>query len=54
MAIWKCEAEGDTVYIEAATEDAAYNYMADKIGRVPRRMITFSQVDAIPEDEVLL
>jgi len=52
--IWKCEAEGDTVYVEADDEGAAYDALTSKLGPIPRRMLKLKQVDTVPKGEELL
>lgn len=54
MAIYKVEAEGDVVYIDAESEDAAFAYLTQKIGDVPRSLCTLTVVDELPADEILL
>ena len=51
--VFKFEAEGDTVYIQGETEDAAWGVFNEYLG-VPRELVTISQVDALPEGEELL
>lgn len=52
--IWKCEADGDVVYVEATSEIEAYRVITEKLGPIPRSMIHFSMVNALPEGEELL
>ena len=52
--IFKCDAQGDTVYIEAVSEQEAEQILFKKLGRVPRRLLRWSQVEDLPEGEELL
>jgi hypothetical protein len=52
--IFKAEAEGDTVYLEAENSTEAYNVLVSKLGPIPRSMVTFTEVNALPDDEQLL
>lgn len=54
MAIFKIEAEGDTVYVDAESRYAAREYLFQKTGEIPDDLLTFTEVDAIPEGEELL
>ncbi len=52
--IYKIEAQGDTVYIQAADEDGAVAALASKLGPIPRSMLTVTLVDALPDGEEFL
>jgi len=54
MSIYKVEAQGDVVYIEAGTLESAKGQFFEKIGHVPASMLTFTEVDELPEDEEFL
>lgn len=52
--IFKIEAQGDTVYIQAADKDAAYDRLTEVMGGIPRSMLKFTEVPELPEGEELL
>ena len=52
--IFKCEAEGDTVYIEATTQAAAQGRLHEVMGPIPANLLTWTEVTALPEGEVFL
>lgn len=52
--IFKATAVGDTLYIKAVDEDSAYAILKNTIGDMPRNLITFTEVAALPEGEQLL
>lgn len=54
MAIWKVQAEGDTVYIEAPDREAAEDRLTQFMGDIPTHLLTFTIVDKMPDDEELL
>lgn len=54
MKIFKVEAEGDTLYIQAESQKAARKQLHDKIGYVPDGMLTWSEVESLPEGQELL
>lgn len=54
MAIFKVDAEGDTLYIEAETQVDAALQLTQKVGPIPASMLTWTEVDALPDGEVLL
>jgi hypothetical protein len=54
MKIWKIEAAGDTVYLQAEDLNHAKKELKGKIGDIPSSMLTFTAVDALPEGEELL
>lgn len=51
--VFKIEAQGDTMYFAATTEDAAYKRMVQTIGDIPRKMLKFTKMtlDDVPEGE---
>jgi hypothetical protein len=49
--IWKVEAEGDTVYVEADDIDEAEKKFQKYFGKIPKRMMKWTVVDKIPEGE---
>lgn len=55
-SIFKIEAEGDTLYIEAWTEDDAYKVLCRRIAPIPRSILTFTTVSRmeVPSDEEVL
>lgn len=52
--IFKVEAEGDVVYVDATDLADAKKQFKQKIGDIPSSLLTFSQVDSLPEDEVFI
>jgi hypothetical protein len=52
--IFKVEAQGDIVYINAESESAARQYLNEEMGEIPRSLLKFSVVDALPDDEEFL
>ena len=54
MAIYKIEAEGDTVYVEADNEAAANKKLVKSMGFIPRSLLKFTVVDALPAGEEFL
>ena len=54
MSIFKVEAEGDTLYIEADSQEAAKQRFTDFMGDVPESLLTWSAVEALPDGEELL
>jgi len=54
MSIYKVTAEGDNLYIEAETLEAAKAKFTHEMGDVPESLLTWTQVDALPDDEEFL
>lgn len=54
MPIFKAEAEGDVLYIEAADLAAAKKRFTAEIGEVLEGLVKWTEVDSVPEDEELL
>lgn len=54
LKIWKIEAEGDVVYVEAQDRSHAIAVLDQKVGRIPRHLITLEEVPVLPEGEELL
>jgi hypothetical protein len=54
MAIFKIEACGDTVYIEAETKQLAKNELFAHMGAIPEKLLKWSEVAELPEGEELL
>lgn len=52
--IFRIEAQGDIVYVEADTADAAADILFEKIGKMPRSLLTITKVDVLPDGEELL
>jgi len=53
-AIFKIEAEGDTVYVHAYDRNEAKDRLFEIIGDIPEYLLTISEVDALPEGEEFL
>lgn len=54
MLIWKCDAQGDTVYIEAFTQAQARTRLVEVMGDIPESLLAWSTVDKLPKGEVFL
>lgn len=54
--VYKIEAEGDTLYYAAATEDEAYKRICELMGPMPRSMLTFTKMKRkdVPKSEEVL
>lgn len=52
--IFQVEAQGDTMYIEAASQDAAQARLFDFTGPIPTRLLKWTVIGALPEGEELL
>ncbi len=52
--IFKIDAMGDTVYVNAATEPEAIDRLTAMMGEIPSRLLTITVVDALPDDEEFL
>jgi len=54
MQIWKVEAEGDTLYIEAEDFQAANDRFEKFMGIMPQSLLAWTQVEKLPEGEEFL
>lgn len=54
MKIFKIEAEGDEVYVQAVHEESAIFIMSDAMGAIPRDLLTVTEVPELPEGVELL
>lgn len=54
MKIWKVEAEGDTLYIEADNFQAANDRLEKFMGIIPESLLKWAEVKELPEGEELL
>ena len=52
--IFKIDAQGDTVYVQAATEPEAIDKLTAMMGPIPARLLTITVVKALPKGEELL
>ncbi len=52
--IFKVEAEGDTVYIEAVDKDEAKARLTEIMGPIPASLLKWSTVAKLPKGEELL
>jgi|SRR5271157_2175001 len=52
--IFKVDAQGDTLFIKAPTEEAARATLRQHMGDIPNQLLTFTVVDALPEGESFL
>jgi hypothetical protein len=54
MKIFKIEAQGDVVYVQAADKAAANARLTEMMGTIPLWLLTFTEVDALPKGEEFL
>lgn len=54
MKIWKCEAMGDVIYIQAADKAAARARLFEVMGPMPDSILSWSEVKTLPEGEEFL
>ncbi len=55
MKIFKCEAQGDTMYFNADTIDAARVRLIEVTGaQIPEELLTWAEVDEVPDGEEVL
>jgi hypothetical protein len=54
LKIFKVEAQGDTLYIQAKNKVAASEYLTDTMGEIPESLLTWTEVKSLPEGEELL
>jgi hypothetical protein len=52
--IFKAEADGDTLYFGAETLEQAEGKLTETWGPIPESMVTWTEVDVLPEGEELL
>ena len=52
--IFKVKAQGDTLYIQAPTKEDAHLQLTEKIGPIPERFLTWTEVEKLPKGEELL
>jgi hypothetical protein len=52
--IFKVEAQGDTLYIQAPTQEDAKIELSEKIGYIPECLLTWSEVKKLPKGEQFL
>ena len=52
--IFKIDAEGDTVYIEAEDKKAALARLTEVMGPIPESLLKWSSVSKLPKGEELL
>ncbi len=52
--IFKVDAQGDTLYINAEDQADASKQLAEKIGNIPASMLSWSEVAELPENEEFL
>lgn len=51
MQIYKVEAEGDTVYVRGETIDEAERKFENAFGFIPKKLVTWTKVDELPQGE---
>jgi hypothetical protein len=55
MKIFKCEAQGDTMYFNADTIDAARIRLTEITGdQIPEELLTWTEVSEVPDGEEAL
>jgi hypothetical protein len=54
MKIFKCEAEGDVVYVQAKNLWTAQDRFTSFMGEVPSGLLTWTEVDKLPKGEEFL
>ena len=54
LKIYKCDAQGDTVYIRAKSEEQAREILFGSMGEIPDSLLTWSTVEKLPEGEEFL
>lgn len=54
MAIFMCEAQGDVVYLKASSEQAANMLLVQHFGEIPASLLTWTEVEALPEGAELI
>lgn len=48
---WKVEAQGDTLYINEENLEDARLQLTEKIGKIPEKMLKWTEVTNKPKDE---
>lgn len=54
MSLFKVEAMGDVMYIEADDKTAAQKQLMDFCGDIPASMLKWSEVEELPDGEEIL
>jgi hypothetical protein len=54
MKIFKVEAEGDVLYIQAPTKEDAHLQLTEKLGPIPNYLLKWSEVKKLPKGEDFL
>lgn len=54
LQIYKIDAQGDTIYIEALSESDAVSRLMQVMGHIPRSLLTLAVVKELPDGEELL
>ena len=55
MKIFKCEAQGDTMYFKAKDVDAAHVRLIEVTGeQIPEELLTWTEVNEVPDGEEVL
>jgi hypothetical protein len=52
--IFKIEAQGDTVYVQASNQEEACDQLTEFMGPIPHDLLTFSEIKKLPKGEVFL
>ena len=54
LKIYKCDAQGDTVYIRATSEQQAREILFGSMGEIPDSLLTWSTIEKLPKNEEFL
>ena len=54
LKIYKCEAEGDVIYIQARSETEAREILFSHMGEIPNELLDWSTVRKLPKGEEFL
>ena len=52
--IFKCEAQGDTLYIQATHQADALRILEEHVGPIPSSLLTWTIIKTLPKSEELL
>jgi hypothetical protein len=51
VKIFKIEAEGDTIYLQAETLAQAKVQLENKMGQIPEELLTWTEIKKLPKGE---
>lgn len=49
VKFFKAEAEGDVIYFHATSIEDAEDQLAEKIGQIPDSLVTWTELDSLPD-----